>query len=158
MTSNLITIIICIIACELAGLIGGFFTAKNIPTWYAKLKKPKINPPNWIFGPVWITLFFLMGVSLYLILNKDLKNREVKKGLLLFAVQLILNVRWSFLFFYLHNPSGAFLDIVLLWLAIILTIIQFRKIEKKAAYLLLPYLIWVTFAAFLNFSIWQLNI
>jgi tryptophan-rich sensory protein len=158
MKKNIFKFLFAVIICQLVGVLGSIFTVPSINGWYASLQKPVFNPPNWIFGPVWITLFFLMGISLYLILNKDLKSKEVKKGLLLFAVQLILNVRWSFLFFYLHNPSGAFLDIVLLWLAIILTIIQFHKIEKKAAYLLLPYLIWVTFAAFLNFSIWQLNI
>jgi tryptophan-rich sensory protein len=158
MKNNILKFIFAVAICQLAGALGSIFTIPAINGWYTSIQKPFFNPPNWIFGPVWITLFFIMGVSLYLVLRKNVKDREVKKGLLLFVVQLFLNIRWSFLFFYLHNPFGAFLDIVLLWLAIILTIIQFSKIEKKAAYLLLPYLIWVSFAAFLNFSIWQLNI
>jgi len=157
MKKNILKLLSSILFCQLVGFIGSMFTAPYIKGWYAGLLKPSFNPPNWIFAPVWTALFFLMGISLYLILKKNLKDREVKKGLLVFLIQLILNVRWSFLFFYLQNPLSAFWNILLLWIAIALTIIQFYKIDKRAAYLLLPYLIWVTFASFLNFSIWQLN-
>ncbi len=158
MKNNIFKFLFAVIFCQLAGVLGSVFTAPSIRGWYTTLQKPVFSPPNWIFAPVWITLFFLMGISLYLILKKDLNDREVKKGLLIFIVQLLLNVKWSFLFFYLHSPFLAFLDILFLWLAIALTILQFRKIDRAAAYLLLPYLTWVTFAALLNFSIWQLNI
>jgi len=158
MRSNIFKFLFAVIFCQSVGVLGSVFTTPSISGWYATLQKPAFNPPNWIFAPVWIALFFLMGVSLYLILKKDLKNKEVKKGLLAFIIQLFLNVSWSFLFFYLHSPFLAFLDILILWLAITLTIVQFRKIDKTASYLLLPYLTWVTFATLLNFSIWRLNI
>ncbi|MFA4999094.1 MAG: TspO/MBR family protein [Candidatus Paceibacterota bacterium] len=158
MKNNIFKFLFAVIFCQLAGIVGSIFTFPAIKGWYATLQKPSFSPPNWIFSPVWITLFFLMGISLYLILKKDIRDKEVKKGLLVFVIQLLLNIKWSFLFFYMHNPFYAFLDILFLWLAIVLTIIQFRKIDRGAAYLLLPYLTWVTFAALLNFSIWQLNI
>jgi len=154
---NLSKLIFCIIISELVGGLGVIFTTPAIQGWYLTIEKPAFNPPNWIFGPVWIFLFFLMGVSFYLVLEKDLKNKEVKRGLWLFVFQFVLNVLWSFLFFYLKNPFYAFLEIMVFWLAIITTVIQFQKIDKRAAYLFLPYLFWVTFATALNFSIWQLN-
>jgi tryptophan-rich sensory protein len=158
MKKNIFKLLFAIVFCQLAGILGSVFTFPSVKGWYATLQKPSFSPPNWVFAPVWVALFFLMGISLYLILKKDIRDREVKKGLLVFVIQLFLNIRWSFLFFYLHNPFSAFLDILLLWLAIVLTVIQFRKIDRGAAYLLLPYLTWVSFAALLNFSVWQLNV
>jgi benzodiazapine receptor len=149
---------LCIVACELAGASGAIFTATAINGWYAAIQKPPFNPPNWIFAPVWTFLFFLMGVSLYLILEKDLKDRIVKSALMIFIGQFILNIAWSFLFFGLQKPFDSFLEIIVLWFAILLMIIQFNKIDKKAAFLMIPYLLWVSFAAFLNLSVWIMNI
>jgi len=155
---KLIKIIISILLCQGAGAIGSLFTSSAISTWYATLQKPSFNPPNWIFAPVWTILFLLMGVSLYLIWGKGLENKKVKIALLIFGVQLVLNIFWSFLFFGLQSPLYAFIEIIILWLAILLTIITFYKISKSAAYLLLPYIFWVSFASILNFSILILNL
>jgi benzodiazapine receptor len=143
--------------CLFAGFIGSIFTGPSIPTWYATLIKPSFNPPDWIFAPVWTTLFFLMGISLYLVWNKGLQDKKVKTSLFTFGVQLVLNVLWSFLFFGLHSPFYAFLEITILWAAIMLTIVNFFKVSRTAGLLLLPYIFWVSFAAILNFSIWRLN-
>ena len=150
-------LILCIVACELIGASGAIFTAPAIDGWYATIQKPSFNPPDWIFAPVWGFLFFLMGVSLYLILEKDPKDSMVKSALLIFSGQFILNIIWSFLFFGLQRPFDALLEITVLWFAILLTISQFNKIDRKAGFLLVPYLLWVSFAAILNFSIWILN-
>lgn len=157
-TKNIVKFIISIIVCQIAGLIGSVFTMPSIPTWYAALKKPSFSPPNWLFGPVWIVLYVLMGISLYIVWKKRLKNKEIRVGILLFGIQLVLNTLWSIIFFGLQNPMYAFVEIVVLWFAITLTIYHFWKIDKKAAYLLIPYILWVTFASILNFSIWRLNI
>jgi tryptophan-rich sensory protein len=150
-------LIISILICQLAGILGSFFTAPAITTWYATINKPAFNPPNWIFAPVWTLLFLLMGISLYLIWEKGLENEKVKKAIFYFAIQLLLNIGWSFLFFGLRSPLAGFLEIIILWLAILMTIIKFYRISKPAGLLLLPYILWVSFAAFLNFSVWQLN-
>ncbi len=149
---------------ELAGIIGAVFTMPAIPTWYAGLIKPVLNPPAWIFGPVWTTLYALMGTSLFLVWRRHsnlLKNvgmsRLFKWAAGMFFVQLALNTLWSIFFFGMHNPALAFLDIILLWLAILTTIILFYRISKPASYLLLPYILWVSFASYLNYSIWMLN-
>lgn len=147
--------VITILICQMAGIIGSVFTMPSIPTWYASLNKPWFSPPNWLFGPVWITLFTLMGISLYLIWNKGLKN--VKIPLIIFGVQLILNTIWSFLFFGLKSPFIAFIEIIILWISIALTIISFYRVSKKAGLILLPYIIWVSIATALNYYIWILN-
>lgn len=146
-----------IIVCQMAGLIGSLFTTPAISGWYTAIIKPAFTPPNWVFAPVWTLLFFLMGVSLYLVWQKGFENRVVRDGFSIFAVQLSLNILWSVFFFHLKNPFYAFIEICVLWVAIFATIWKFSKIDRRAAYLLGPYLLWVTFAAFLNFSIWQLN-
>lgn len=155
--NNAVKLIFSILICLLAGAIGSIFTISSIPTWYAALKKPFFNPPNWIFGPVWTTLYFLMGISLYLIWKKGIKTEESKVALLLFGFQLVLNALWSIIFFGLRLPLYAFILIIILWLAILFTIIKFYKITKPAAYLLIPYIMWVSFASVLNFYIWLLN-
>jgi len=121
------------------------------------LEKPAFSPPSWIFFPVWVALYTLMGISSYIVWEKGLQQREVKIGLLIFGMQLGLNFLWSFLFFGLKSPYYAFVDIIFLWLAIFLTVIQFRKISKSTSYLLPPYIIWVSFAMLLNYYIWILN-
>jgi benzodiazapine receptor len=150
-------IILFILFSEAAGIIGSVFTFSSIPTWYATLNKPSFSPPNWIFGPVWTILYALMGISAFLVWEKGIKNKEVASALKFFVIQLILNSSWSILFFGLHNPALAYLDIIVLWIFIALTAVNFYKIKKAAGYLLIPYLIWVTFASFLNLSITLLN-
>lgn len=141
----------------LVGYFGSLFTTPSIGTWYASINKPAFNPPNWIFFPVWTTLFILMGISLYLIWEKYPKNKLSKNALYVFGLQLGLNLLWSLLFFGLKNPLYAAIEIVVLWMAILITIMKFRKISKTASLLLLPYLAWVAFAAALNFSIVMIN-
>ncbi len=146
-----------LVLCFLAGAIGSVFTYASIPTWYASLNKPFFTPPNWLFGPAWTTLYILMGLSLYLVWKKGFKGKAEKQALYLFAAQLILNALWSFLFFGLQSPLYGFAGIVPLWLFILFTIWRFRKIDRNAALLLLPYIAWVSFAAALNFAVWMLN-
>lgn len=155
--NNIAKLIFALVVCQLAGVVGSIFTTPSIPTWYASLQKPFFTPPSWLFAPVWITLFILMGVSVYLIWVKGVKNKQVKIALLIFGIQLVLNVLWSFLFFGLHSPFYGFIDIVVLWVAIALTILKFFNISRKAGALLLPYIVWVTIAMALNFYIWMLN-
>ena len=154
---NFSKLIIAIIVSELAGIIGSVFTAPSIAGWYAGIVKPALNPPSWVFGPVWTTLFALMGISAFLIWKKGLDRKDVKIALGIFLGQLALNTLWSSIFFGLHSPGGALVEIVFLWLAILATIIAFAKISKPAAWLLVPYILWVSFAAYLNYAIWALN-
>lgn len=155
----MLKLIIAIIACEVIGALGTIFTTPNIPNWYATLTKPFFSPPNWLFAPVWITLFLLMGVALYIIwVNSEKKLLKIKFfAMSWFGVQFAFNVLWSFLFFGLRNPFLGFVGIVCLWFSIVATIIYFYKIDKKAAYLLIPYLLWVSFASLLNYFIFLLN-
>ncbi len=146
-------LILSVAICLSAGFIGSFFTISSIGSWYSTLNKPFFNPPNWLFGPVWTFLYILMGISLYL----AVKNGADKKTLIIFSQQLLLNTVWSILFFGLQNPFFAFIEIIILWLFIFLTILSFSKYSRLSAYLLLPYLFWVTFAAFLNSAIIYLN-
>jgi tryptophan-rich sensory protein len=151
-----IKLVLCIVICNLAGVFGALFTAQSIPSWYVYLDKPFFSPPNWLFGPVWTALYTLMGISFYMILVKGTKKKE--GAVKAFVVQLTLNAIWTPLFFGLRMPMIAFFEIILLLAAIIVTIIKFWKISKPAAYLLVPYLLWVMFASVLNFSLWILNV
>ncbi|OGC88576.1 TspO protein [Candidatus Adlerbacteria bacterium RIFOXYC1_FULL_48_26] len=139
---------------EAAGIVGSFFTAPSIAGWYATLTKPDIAPPNWIFAPVWTTLFLLMGIAAFLVWRTR-KNTRTALGL--FGLQLALNVLWSLLFFGLQNPGAALAEITLLWLSIAATMVAFAKFSKPAAWLLVPYIAWVSFAGYLNFLLWSLN-
>ena len=150
-------LIISVVACELVGLVITPFTIASIPTWYQTLNKPFFSPPNWVFGPVWTALYFLMGVSAYLVWENGLNNKQVKTALVFFIMQLTFNFLWSVIFFGLHLPFVALIDIIALWLAILITIIKFNKLSKPAAYLLIPYILWVSFATLLNLSIVVLN-
>lgn len=151
-------IFILIIVCATAGYLSGTITRDSISVWYPTLIKPVFNPPNWIFAPVWSSLYIMMGISAGIIWSKiDINKKLVSKALLFFAIQFGLNILWSYLFFGLRNPFLALIEIVLLWLMIYETFVQFKKIDKIAAYLLLPYLAWVSFATILNGSIWWLN-
>lgn len=138
-----------------AAIIGSFFTSSAIPTWYVQLNKPVFSPPNWVFGPVWTVLYFLIGVAFYLIWVSE--NKRKSNSLRIFVIQLILNTLWSFIFFGLRNPLLALIEIIVLWISIFLTIKSFNKISKNAAMLLLPYLFWVSFATVLNLYIVLLN-
>ena len=140
-----------------APLIASLFTRQAITDWYVHLNKPFFTPPDWLFGPVWTVLYFLMAVSALLVWNKGLSNPSVKIALFLYLLQLVLNGLWMPLFFGLKMPLLAFCEIVLLWSAIILTILAFYRVSIAAALLLFPYIAWTSFAAVLNFSLWLLN-
>ncbi len=146
-----------IVAVEAAGIIGAVFTTPAIPTWYTGLIKPELAPPNWVFGPVWTTLFAFMGIAAFLVWQKGIPRKDVKIALGIFLGQLILNTFWSIIFFGFQNPGGALIEIVILWVAILATILAFAKISKPAAWLLAPYVLWVSFAGYLNYAIWTLN-
>ncbi len=154
---NFFKLIACIVLCEVAGLIGTIFTSDVIPTWYAGLVKPPLNPPSWIFGPVWTMLYILMGVSLYSIWQKGIQKLQVVKAVSVFVLQLALNTAWSIVFFGMKDIFLALITIVLLWVSIVVTMRLFAKISKFALYLLIPYIAWVSFAAYLNTAIWFLN-
>ena len=154
---DILGLVISIGICQLAGVMGGLFTALSIDTWYATLIKPSFNPPNWLFSPVWITLYCMMGIALFLVFKKGFDAKGVKIALVLFVAQLIGNALWSVLFFGLKLPPVAFLEIVVLWFLILLTMINFFKISRPAGLLLLPYILWVSFSSVLNFFLWSLN-
>lgn len=150
---NRLQLISFIIAVELVGAFGTLFTTPAIPTWYAMLPKPALNPPSWIFGPVWITLYALMGVAAYLVWQKGWNKKRVRKALGVFALQLALNVLWTPVFFGLRSPGLALVVILLLCISIIWTITLFYRESKRAAYILFPYALWVGFATYLNIAI-----
>jgi|SRR3989344_5693930 len=156
-TVHFLKLIFAILVCQLAGVVGSIFTTPAIGGWYATLQKPALAPPNWVFAPVWISLFTLMGIAAFLVWQKGLARVDVKIALGIFLFQLTLNTLWSFLFFGLQNPAAAMIEIVVLWLAILVTIVSFFRISQLAAYLLVPYILWVSFAAYLNYLLWTLN-
>ncbi len=150
---EIVKALLLIMICALAGFIGSKFTQTGPDSWHAQLIKPVFNPPNWLFGPVWTTLYILMGIALYL----AIRNKVEKKGIILFASQLVLNTLWSIIFFGMHNILLACIEIIILWIFILLTIIEFYKKSKTAAYLMIPYILWVSFASILTLSIYILN-
>ncbi len=154
---NYFKLLASLFLCQFAGAVGSVFTASSLKDWYILLAKPVFNPPSWVFFPVWTLLYTLMGISLYIVWEKGLQNKEVRIGLIIFGIQLFLNSLWSFLFFGLRTPYYAFIEIIFLWITILLTIFQFRKISKTASYLLVPYILWVSFASLLNYYLWILN-
>ena len=168
--NNTFKLVIAVIVSELAGIIGSVFTTPSIAGWYAGIVKPALNPPAWVFGPVWTTLFVLMGIAAFLVWSSYAeasadKKKGIKVALILFGTQLVLNTLWSIIFFGstsltingLNNIGIALIEIVFLWLAILATIIAFAKISKPAAWRLVPYILWVSFAMYLNYAIWALN-
>ena len=154
---DILRLIASILLCQVAGFLGALFTTPAIPTWYKTLNKPFFNPPNWIFSPVWISLFLLMGISLFMVWRRQ-DHPKFKTALIFFFVQLVLNILWSVAFFGLSSPLLGFINIILLWIAILLTIQNFLKVSKFAGVLLLPYFLWVSFATLLNFFLWILNL
>jgi tryptophan-rich sensory protein len=144
--------------CLFIGFLGSLATQTSIGGWYLQLDKPSFNPPNWIFGPVWTVLYILMGIAAGIVWNKGFYHKWVQIALYHFGFQLLLNASWSLLFFGLMEPFWALLDIIALFIVLLLTIKWFKIVNKTAAYLLIPYAIWVAFAAVLNFEIWRLNL
>jgi tryptophan-rich sensory protein len=174
-------LLLSIIICELAGVIGAVFTGPvSIGSWYKNLNKPFFNPPGWIFGPVWTAIFILMGISLYLVWSKKWSPKnKIKSGkvkvlnslsekflfgswqkaniILIFILQLVLNVLWSVIFFGMHSVGLAFFELLMLWFAIVFLIVNFYRVSKTSAWLLVPYILWVTFAGILNLVIFLIN-
>jgi Tryptophan-rich sensory protein (mitochondrial benzodiazepine receptor homolog) len=150
-------LIISIALCQLAGIVGGLFTYSSIPTWYASLAKPAFVPPGWLFSVVWPLLYLLMGIALYLIWIKGLQSSGITIAVKVFAVQLFLNILWSALFFGLRSPFMGFIEILVLWIVIVVNIVLFYRISRPAGMLLIPYILWVSFAVHLNYSIMILN-
>ncbi|TVQ33874.1 MAG: tryptophan-rich sensory protein [Phycisphaeraceae bacterium] len=145
--------------CLLAGGIGSLATASSVGTWYAGIEKPVWTPPGWVFGPVWTLLYIMMGTAAWLVWREGpLRGRAVTGALVAFAAQLTLNIAWSFIFFGARAPGWAFVEILILLSAIVVTTALFWRISTAAAALMAPYLVWSIFAAFLNFTIWRMNV
>jgi len=160
-SKNIVRFVISIIICESVGIIGSFFTFSSVSNWFPTLVKPWFSPPSWLFGPVWTMLYFLMGLSLYIVWNYKTetisKQKYKKQFFILFGIQLILNALWSFLFFGLKSPISGLIDILFLDITVITTIIYANRVSKYAAVLLAPYMAWIIFATLLNFEIALLN-
>lgn len=153
---NYLKLIISVSIPLLIGFAGSFFTSSSVSTWYTTLNKPTFNPPGWIFGPVWTLLYIIIWVSFYFVWKVDFKKKN-KQAVGIYSLQLFLNLIWSFLFFWLQNSFASLIEIIILWCAILANMIVFYRIEKMAGLLLLPYLLWVSFATILNYSILVLN-
>ncbi|MDN3588167.1 TspO/MBR family protein [Pedobacter aquatilis] len=139
------------------GALGGLATAKSVQTWYPTLNKPSFNPPNWLFAPVWTSLYIIIGIAAYLVWVKRDKIEHFPRTVALYLIQLILNLSWSFIFFYLHEIGFALAEIIMLLIAIMANAITFYKIDKVAGLLFIPYILWVSFATFLTYNIFILN-
>lgn len=150
-------LIASILIPQIIGVIGALFTMPSIGSWYAGLNKPSFNPPNWIFGPVWTALYLMMGIALYLVWKKGLNRRDIGRALAAFTAQLVLNLAWTFIFFFMKTPLAAFIEIIILWIAIAVAMALFFRISRTAGLLLVPYILWVSYAALLNFMLWHLN-
>jgi translocator protein len=153
---RIVKLVVALLLPLAVGAIAGRFTAAAIPGWYASLNRPAFSPPNWVFAPVWTALYLLMGISLYLIWQLP-PSKARNRALLVFGLQLLLNFAWSFLFFYFKQMGLALVNIVLLWLCIVAMIVLFRRLKPWAAWLNIPYLLWVTFATVLNAAYCYLN-
>ena len=151
-----IGLILFLLGCFSVAGLGSFATTPEIPTWYATLRKPAWNPPNWLFGPVWTALYAAMAIAAWIVWKRTGWSGS-NDALWLFVIQLALNLAWSFIFFRFHSPRWAFVEIVALWIAIAATLAKFAGISRVSAMLLAPYLAWVTYAATLNFAIWRMN-
>lgn len=150
-------LLLSLLLCYSAAAIGSVFSIAAIPTWYATLNKPFFTPPNWLFGPVWTILYTLMGISFFLLWKSTETGKEKETAVKIFFLQLALNVLWSVVFFGFRHPAGGLVVIIGLWVSILLTILQFRKLSAPAAGLLVPYIVWVSYASLLNFFIFLLN-
>jgi tryptophan-rich sensory protein len=157
MYKKVLRFIISIIICQSAGIFGSLFTFEAVPDWYITLEKPFFAPPNWIFGPVWIILYFLMGVSFYIVWKDELKSKTRYVFFVVFGIQLILNALWSLLFFGLKSPLLGLIDILILDVMLVVTIFYAKRVSKYAAMLLIPYMVWIIIASVLNYAIMVLN-
>lgn len=155
-SSDSIKLIISVALAVALGAVGGWVTAPEIPVWYAGLNKPSFNPPSWLFAPVWTTLYVLMGISFFLIWKQPV-SRKRNQALLFFLIQFVLNMGWSFIFFGMHETGWALVEMIIMWLAILITLFSFARFSRIAAWLLVPYIVWVSFAMILNGAIWKLN-
>jgi len=154
---DIVKLVISLVACQCAGLVGSIFTSPAISTWYAALGKPLFSPPNWLFAPAWGTLYLLMGVAAFLIWRQGFSKEGVKSAMVIFLVQLVINALWSVAFFGLKSPIAGVVVIVILWIAILVNILKFFRLSAVAGSLLIPYILWVSFATALNIAIWMLN-
>lgn len=157
MNNKLRTALLCIAICMLFAFAGSLFTPEPGSWYYTTLRKPSWNPPDWLFPPVWTVLFILMGVALSFVLEAGIEKKEVRRGVGMFSLQLVLNLGWSASFFGMRSPLTGFVEILILWVAILATIVAFSKVSRLSAVLMIPYLLWVSFASYLNFTIVQLN-
>jgi translocator protein len=149
-------LICCILFTLSIGAISGIATSSGINNWFMELNKPFFNPPNYLFGPVWTVLYLLMGISFFMVLQSP-KTAFKRKAIIIFIIQLTLNFLWSFLFFKFQWIGIAFIEIILIWISILAMIIMFNKVNRTAALMQIPYLLWVSFATVLNGAIWWLN-
>lgn len=155
--NELFRLILSIIICQMAGIMGSIFTASSIAIWYPTLTKPSFTPPGFYIGLIWIVLFTLMGISLFIIWRETPRNQAARIALYFFAAQLIVNVLWSAAFFSMQSPISGLIVIALLWILILICIVKFWPINRIAAFLMVPYIVWVSVAAYLNYYIWRLN-
>ena len=155
--NGVIKLIVSIVASFAAGGIGSLFTFKAIPTWYPGLRKPPYTPPNWAFGPVWTTLYILMGISAFLVWQKGLGTSGAIIAFVFFWIQLVINALWSVIFFGMKSKGGGVITIIILWLLIIATIVTFFGVSSWAGALLIPYIVWVSIASYLNIGVWLLS-
>lgn len=157
MKSRIVQIIFWVLLCQLVGVAGSFFTSQGLEPWYANLQKPVFNPPNWLFGPVWTVLYALMGISAYLVYREVGKKPGVSRAIRLFMVHLIFNFTFSFSFFYLESTLLGLVNILIVWIFIVIIMVRFRRVNATASWLLVPYLLWVSYATVVNAALWWLN-
>ncbi len=152
-------LVLCIIICQAAGSIGSFFTNMSVSTWYSTLEKPWFTPPGWLIGIIWFILFILMGIAVFFVWRNNLRlsNSLIRSAIIIFGIQLIVNILWSATFFGLQSPLYGLAVISILWVLILAAIAMFWRVSRDAALLLVPYILWVSFAAFLNYDVWMLN-
>lgn len=155
--SNAVKFVVSIVITLAIGFTGSLFTRPQIDGWFQEIQKPSWNPPNAVFGPVWTALYILMGIALFLVWKSKTRIENKRPAMILFFIQLILNFCWSLIFFDQHMIGLALVDIVILWVFILLTIFAFARVDRLAAWLLVPYISWVSFASILNYTIWRLN-
>ena len=154
---NWVKLLIALAVPQIAGLSGVLFTDTGESSWYQQIQKPSWNPPGYIFGPVWTTLYVLMGIAFYLVWKSNAPEKVKRPAMTLWVVQLVLNFLWTLIFFGAHQLGWALVEIIVLWIAILLTIFAFARISKTAAWLMVPYIAWVSFASILTATIWHLN-
>ncbi len=155
--SNILKLIVSLAAPQLTGFVSAFLTDTGNSPWYRSISKPSWNPPNWVFAPVWTLLYLLMGIAFYLVWKSEASGDVKRWAMGLWIVQLAFNFFWTIIFFGTHQIGWALIEIIGLWFLIFLTILAFSRITKIAAWLMVPYISWVTFATLLNYAIWRLN-